>query len=470
MPGRLAEPYRKWMTPTTGPRRAAAGSGRYPTPWGPPRWAPPGWGSSRRGSPPSGSAGPGSSAVPGGAAGWPFGPPWAGRDGRPPWAWLVLPMIALAAFQLIGTYFAGRDQPDRTELDALGYTLLVAGPAVLVLRRNFPVPVLAAVATIVLGYLAIGYPYGPIFLSLVVAMFSAVLSGHRRAAWLTAGLAFAAYAALTSTVLPERGSVLLHLAGVLAWLLVVVGIAEMARIRRERFVVVARMHAEEGRRRASEERLGFARELHDVLAHNISLINVQAGVALHLIDTQPEQARDALAAIKDASKETLRELRATLGVLRQVDENAPRAPAPSLARLDDLIARVTAAGLTVRTQVTGTPMALPPRVDLAAYRIVQEALTNVYRHAGPVTATVLVSYTDDELVVQVDNDAAAHLSGSAGAATGAGTGQPAPGAGAGAGIAGMRERAESLGGELQAGPRPGGGFRVLARLPREETS
>jgi signal transduction histidine kinase len=144
-------------------------------------------------------------------------------------------------------------------------------------------------------------------------------------------------------------------------------------------------------------------------------------------------------------------------VLRQVDEGVPRAPAPSLARLDELIARLDVAGLTVRTRIEGAPVPLPARVDLAAYRIVQEALTNVYRHAGTVTATVEIRYAEDELVIQVDNDAGATdaVIGSAAA------GLPSTGAG----IAGMRERAETLGGELSAGPRPGGGFRVRARLP-----
>ncbi|MGH8837486.1 MAG: histidine kinase [Actinomycetes bacterium] len=387
---------------------------------------------------------------------WPFGPPaWAWRDRPPPWPWLVLPMVVLAVFQVVGTKLAANNQPDATTLDALGYALLVAGPAALILRRRFPIPVLIAVALITLGYLSLGYPYGPIFFSLIGAVFSAVLSGRRRAAWVTVGLGFVGYAALTYTVSADRGSPPLHLAGVFAWLLVMIVVAELVRSRQERFAEAMRMRAEEGRRRASEERLGFARELHDVLAHNISLINVQAGVALHLIDTQPEQARAALAAIKDASKETLRELRATLGVLRQVDEDAPRAPAPSLARLDELIARLGAAGLTVGTRIEGTPVPLPARVDLAAYRIVQEALTNVYRHAGAVAATVEIRYAEDELVIQVHNDA-----GPTGGAE-AGSGLPTTGAG----IAGMRERAETLGGELSAGPRPGGGFRVRARLP-----
>src|SRR5262245_13561822 len=425
MPTWFAEPYGEEVTLTSRPRPSQAGTGaRGSEPYPP----------------------------------WPFGPAvWAWQDRRPPWPVLVLPMVALAVLQIVGTKLAADNQPDAKTLDWLGYALLVAGPAALSLRRHFPVPVLVSVAVITLGYLSLGYPYGPIFLSLVGAVFSAVLSGYRRAAWATVGLGFLAYAALTYTVNADRGSPPWHLAGVFAWLLVMIVVAELARSRRERFAEAMRTRAEEGRRRASEERLGFARELHDVLAHNISLINVQAGVALHLIDTQPEQARAALAAIKDASKETLRELRATLGVLRQVDEGAPRAPAPSLARLDELIARLGAAGLTVRTRVEGTPVPLPARVDLAAYRIVQEALTNVYRHAGGVTATVELRYAEDELVIQIDNDAGP----AGGSAAAAGAGLPSTGAG----IAGMRERAETLGGQLSAGPRPDGGFRVRARLP-----
>jgi len=243
--------------------------------------------------------------------------------------------------------------------------------------------------------------------------------------------------------------------GIAAWLLVLGTVAEIARIRRERSLETARMHAEEARRRASEERLRIARELHDVLAHNISLINVQAGVALHLIDEQPEQARTALAAIKQASKEALGELRSVLSVLRQADEAPPpRSPAPSVERLDGLVSRASAAGLEVRTEISGTPKTLPAGVDLAAFRIVQEALTNVARHAGHATATIRVGYGEDDLTVQVDDN-------------GNGTGQPST-SGGGNGIPGMRERASALGGELEAGPRPGGGFRVLARLPLDD--
>jgi signal transduction histidine kinase len=238
-----------------------------------------------------------------------------------------------------------------------------------------------------------------------------------------------------------------------------VGLAELLRPVRGRLALAVGLQVVAGlagivpfeaRRRAGEERLRIARELHDVLAHNISLINVQAGVALHLMDEQPGQSRSALVAIKQASNDALEELRSVLDVLRQGEEQPPRAPASDLAHLNSLVAGVSATGLEVRTRVEGTPRPLPAGVDLAAFRIVQEALTNLTRHAGPASATVLVGYGSEELTAQVDDD---------------GRGPASNGAGQGNGIRGMRERAAALGGELAAGPRPGGGFRVRARLP-----
>lgn len=199
----------------------------------------------------------------------------------------------------------------------------------------------------------------------------------------------------------------------------------------------------------------IARELHDVLAHNISMINVQAGVAGHLIDRQPEQAREALVTIKEASREALRELRGTLGLLRGVDDEAPRAPAPGLARLGELIERHHSAGLAVRVVTTGEVRPLAPGADLAAYRIVQESLTNVVRHASADTATVTMAYGPRDVVITVDDD---------------GISPPAASGPAGNGLTGMRERATAAGGDLSAGPRPDGvrGFRVRASLPIEE--
>jgi signal transduction histidine kinase len=247
-----------------------------------------------------------------------------------------------------------------------------------------------------------------------------------------------------------------------AWLLVLLAATEVVRSRRERAAAVHRSLQQEGLRKAEEERLRIARELHDVLAHNISLINVQSGVALHLLDERPEQARTALTVINEASAEALREIRSVLGALRRVDEDLPRRPAASLERLPELVARSANAGVDVDVQIDGEPRPLPSEIDLAAYRILQESLTNVSRHAGAGQATVSVHYRDRELALEIDDDGLESVAGANGMAAAA---ERVPSAGTGNGIVGMRERAAALGGDLEAGPRPGGGFRVRARIP-----
>jgi signal transduction histidine kinase len=234
------------------------------------------------------------------------------------------------------------------------------------------------------------------------------------------------------------------------WLVALAVAAEATRIRAERVAATRASRQMEQRRRQSEERLRVARDLHDVIGHNISLINVQASMGLDLMDSQPEQARAALSAIKSASREALEELRTMLTTLRQDDEVAPRSPAPGLDRLPELIELTRAAGLSVEVEVAGKAPPLPAAVHLAAYRIIQESLTNVARHAGRARVTVRVTYADADVYVEVDDDGTA--SSDAPAATGTG-------------ITGMRERATALGGDLSAGFRRGGGFRVSARLP-----
>ena len=204
---------------------------------------------------------------------------------------------------------------------------------------------------------------------------------------------------------------------------------------------------EAARRRAMEERLRIARELHDSLTHSISVIQVQAGVAEHLARKRGEDVPPALQAIREAGADAARELRATLSVLR-----SPADGDSDLSQLDGLLARARAAGLPVTVTITGTERSLPPDVNQAAYRIVQEALTNVSRHAGLARAAVSLEYLPAALAVQVDDD---------------GTGDGARPGGPGLGLLGMRERVSALGGCLQAGPRPGGGFRVRAELPAQ---
>jgi signal transduction histidine kinase len=367
----------------------------------------------------------------------------------------VAALVAVAQLGL--TTLAARHEPDRQALDLLAYLLLAAGPVALLWRRRSPAVVLAVVMASNVLYFGLGYPYGPAWLALIVAFWTAVTGGARRAAWATAFAGLAAYYILAALL--DRGAPVSAPAIVahLGWLLVVLVASEVALAARQRRQAAERTQAEEARRRAGEERMRIARELHDVLAHNISLINVQAGVALHLMDEQPGQSRTALVAIKQASNDALGELRSVLDVLRQGDEAPPRAPASGLAQLDSLVAGAGATGLEVRTRVEGLPRPLPAGTDLAAFRIVQESLTNVTRHAGPASATVLVRYGPDDLTVRVDDDGRGPA-----AATG-------PGNGNGNGIRGMRERVAALGGELTTGPRPGGGFRVQARLPIDES-
>ncbi len=397
----------------------------------------------------------------------------------PGWPGLALPV---ALVQVLGCTL-GPPVSGRREIDALAYLLLLAGPALLVVRARWPVPVALGTGVIALAYLLLGYPYGPYFLAFLVAVAHLVSADRAGWAWMIVALGWAAFVLLGPTVGREPPPTLATSLVAVGWLLAGIVLGQLNRLRREKIAQIARWQAEEhrrrteeDRRRASDERLRIARELHDVLAHNISLINVQAGVALHLIDDQPEQARTALAAIKQASKETLQELRTTLGVLRQVDEGAPRAPAPGLSRLGDLIERSAAAGVQVTVETVGDPRPLPPNVDLAAFRIVQEALTNVYRHAQATAAIVRVEYRPGELALRVEDDG---LGGAGPAGAGAvrdggsaGIGGPAmtgiPRDGVGNGIPGMRERVNALGGRLAVGPRAGGGFAVAAILPVRE--
>jgi len=315
-----------------------------------------------------------------------------------------------------------------------------------------------------LAYWAGGYRRGPIFLALIVAFGQVVWEGRRVLAVGTLVAGWASFLWLPDLVGTGTAPTLAGMLALAAWLLVLLAGAELVRARRLRSLEAARVAAEEQRRRASEERLRIARDLHDVLAHNIAVINVQAGVALHLGQELPAQAREALSTIKAASKDALGELRWALDVLRQgVDDGsdgrgheagaaATRSPLPGLDQLDALVQRASIPGVEVRRDVEGTPRPVGSGVETAAYRVVQEALTNVARHAGSAHAHIRLVYEPETLWVEVDDDGRGPA------------GHDGPG-GSGSGIMGMRERVEALGGDLEAGPRPGGGFRVRARFP-----
>ncbi|KPI08304.1 integral membrane sensor signal transduction histidine kinase [Actinobacteria bacterium OK074] len=381
-----------------------------------------------------------------------------GDDGGPhgsrlPWRSTVVLTVAV----LVGSRFAARAQEgERVAIDGYAVLLLLLGSALLLWRHRWPVPVVFGTAAVAVGYLAAGYPYGPVFLTVAVGCFGALAAGHRRAAWTAVGLVWTAHLLMAHwwyRWLPPAGDAAIPWAQeavAATWTVAVVAFAELVRVRRERWEHERAERAQAARRRADEERLRIARELHDVLAHSISVINVQAGVGLALLDSDPEQARTALTTIKAASKEALGEVRQVLDTLR-APGTAPRAPAPGLDRLPELVAQAATAGLTV--EVTGAPPRLAPGADLAAFRILQEALTNVVRHSGSRHARVLIEGGDGDggvLRLRVDDD---------GPATGTDAG------GSGNGLAGMRERAAALGGTIEAGPRPDGGFRVDAVLP-----
>jgi signal transduction histidine kinase len=352
--------------------------------------------------------------------------------------------------QLSVTLMIGHNQDGREAIDALAVALVLAGPAALYWRARAPVAVMVATLAPALAYWALDYPRGPIWLAAIVAFVSAVFMGRRVPAWILLGVAWAGLVFIPQLVNNGSAPTVGKAIGIAVWLFLLGEFAEIARSKRERHLELQRAEREKARAQAGQERLLIARELHDVLAHNVSLINVQAGVALHLLEEQPDRARPALEAIKEASSETLREMRSVLDILRKPGEQPPRSPIAGVAGLDELVARTKAAGISVDARVTGSPRGLPASVDLAVYRIVQEALTNVARHAHPAAALVKLAYTDDSIEIVVEDD-------------GLRAGEP-NGYG-GNGIAGMRERVVALGGDFSAGPRADVGFEVRARLP-----
>jgi signal transduction histidine kinase len=365
---------------------------------------------------------------------------------------LALPLALLVVQLAGGAALAGKTAhvfwPPRT-LGPLGWVLLAVGPVALVARRWHPVPVLWVNLAATLP-LSSGSAWANI--SLIVAFFVAATTGRRYSAWLVLAIQYAWVIWLAPLVYRYTGPPVNDALALAGWLLAVVITAEAYRFRAERAAATRASRQIDQRREQSEERLRVARDLHDVIGHNISLINVQASMGLDLMDSQPEQARAALSAIKSASKEALEELRTMLTTLRRDDDVAPRSPTRGLDHLPELIELTRAAGLSVEVTVAGKAPPLPAAVQQAAYRIIQESLTNVARHAGQARVTVRVSYDDGDMHVEIDDNGTARH-------------DVAPAIGTGSGITGMRERAAVLGGELSAGFRPGGGFRVSARLP-----
>jgi signal transduction histidine kinase len=374
-----------------------------------------------------------------------------GRIGPSPRAFDITLAVLLAVITVAGS--AGEAHPTRASdklphgvhTPAAAYLLVAVSALALIWRRRRPVLVLGVSLGAALLYICLGYMGGAVVLNPMFALYAVAVAVPTGTAIALSMITMLSLMAATAAFGPfgTGGGFVLIPGEVAAALFLGLWVAS----RRD----YALREAEQASRAVDAERLRIARELHDVVAHTMATINVQAGVAAHVIDRQPEQAAQALEAIKRASKEGLRELRGILNVLRQADELDERSPAPRLAQVDVLVENATRAGLPTTVTVQGQARTLAPTVDLTAYRIVQESLTNALRYAGPTTARVTLSYTDEELQVEV-------LDGGRGRANGTPEG-------AGHGIAGMRERAEAVGGTLIAGPGPEGGFRVQARLP-----
>jgi signal transduction histidine kinase len=349
--------------------------------------------------------------------------------------------------------------------DLLAALLVAVAGAALALHRRAPLVALSVVTAALTLYNLREYPGGPVYLTWIVAIFAVALARGPGKAWLPAA---ASTILIVATAFGGTHAVggKLELTPVLAvlfvsWAAGALLVGSSVRGRRaalaaleERARYLAETREEEARRRVAEERLRIARDLHDSIAHSLASIAVQAGVGAHVMDERPEDARAALLAIKSASGDALAELRKTLGMLRS-DGAASRAPAAGLDLLPSLVDSSLAAGLPVEVVVEGLAEGeaglLPPAVDATAFRIVQESLTNVIRHAGATRAAVAVHHRDGGVEIEVTDDGR----GDSGADSPAG----------GHGLAGMRERVALLGGELDAGPGRSGGYRVWARLP-----
>ncbi|MGW3563382.1 sensor histidine kinase [Streptomyces sp. NPDC000941] len=355
----------------------------------------------------------------------------------------------------------------------LGPALLLAGIAcaALVGCRSHPRTAVAVTAVCVSAASAVGYLLTPLLLAPAMAALYWLAALTERK--ITYAYCLATIATLVTTAMiadPGHHALVLKTIGPAVWLLLPVTAGRAVRIRRaytEAVMEAAQARAEhaertreeEARHRVAEERMRIARELHDVVAHHLALANAQASTAAHLARNHPDQAHEILTGLAATTSSALRELKATVGLLRRTDDpDAPLEPSPGLDRLPELTDAFASAGLQVTVTTRGEPRQLSPGVDLTAFRIVQEALTNVTKHAAAHTAHVRLDYARDRLTITVTDDGTTTAT-----TTAAATEAPTPGHGFG--LIGMRERAHSVGGALTAGSRPEGGFEVTAELP-----
>lgn len=392
---------------------------------------------------------------------------------RPPiWVQDTLLALFIAAAQVQGT-MVRIGAPDVVVLRpladsaGLGYVLLIASGLVLIVRRRYPVAIFLGTAVASLIYYALDFPDGPGWLGLYIATYTLTERGDGRR---TVGIAAVGIATLAAVWLISARDV--QPPAAIGWVFFRIGAAimsaalgESVRTRRRiafdavrRAEQAERTREDEARARVNEERLRIAREVHDTVAHSIAVINIQSGVAAHVIDKRPSDAREALRSIEQTSSRALEEMRAILGVLRG-DER--RTPQPGIDQLDELTASAKDAGVDVDVVRQLPPVMVPTVVDSAAYRIMQESITNAIRHVGPTLVRVVLDCPNGDLLrIQVSD-----VGPRPGVSGGSGDRRADRRDGSGRGIAGMRERCELLGGELDAGPLPDGGFIVTARLP-----
>jgi signal transduction histidine kinase len=384
---------------------------------------------------------------------------WLRRLRANPW-WFDS-ALALAAAGLSTAFFVFHPEVRGLPrgMFVLGCGLVLLHTLPLAARRRFPLAVLAASVASGVAFVALDLAPDILWVAIPVAVYSVAAYGDR---WVAlAGLAVAEAGLAVVQLTPGRTGANTWVGNMgflaAAWLLGhFVGVRRLYVLQlEERTAELEQAREELARRAVTEERLRLARELHDVVAHAMSVIAVQSGVGAHIANTQPKEAAKALTAIEATSRAAREELRRLLGVLRQADgPQGDLAPVPGLADLEGLLAELAKAGLAVKLRVNGTRPPLPAGVDLSAYRIVQEALTNVVKHAGSARAQVVIGYGDQDVKVEVTDDGR-------GAVTSASDGR----AGTGHGLIGMRERVAAFGGDLEIGPGPDGGFRVAARLP-----
>lgn len=362
---------------------------------------------------------------------------------------LILPVFVSLLVQLPGSLYWLVAMPMAGS--GISVALSVLGPLALLLRRRYPGPVVTFVAVAACVDFLISPAQGPPFVSLAFAIVLSILHGARVWAWISVGVGW--IVTVTAGILLNVNVHPARIAVTTLGILITFGIAESMRNRRENYAEFRRTVAQRRQTEVQAERVRIARELHDVLAHSLSQINVQAGVGLHLMQKQPDKAAEALASIKEVSKTALDEVRSVLGVLRSEagqDPSAPLVPEPDLSRLAGLAASVTSQGVEVT--LGNTVEDAPKAVQLALYRIVQESLTNVVRHAKAHHARVDIGIEDNHYVVRVADDGSGLADGSNG----------------GRGLLGMRERAELLGGTLEVGTAPQGGVLITARIPVKE--